>query len=283
MTGAPSRSGGRGHLPRPQGHAALVRDLINQMKTSSDPNYCVRVTADDGERGAQWLRTFQDNEKAIPTILTTSQKLSTGVDARNVRNIVLMRPIGTMIEFKQIIGRGTRLFDGKDYFTIYNFVRAYEHFNDPEWDGEPMEPTAAKPDKRDEKHDGKDDQPGDGEGTSERPRRIKIKLADGKERTIQHMMATSYWSPDGKPMSANQMIEKLFGELPRFFKDDDELRDLWSRPDTRRPYSKGWPKAVLAASSLLRSAGCSMPRTATYSTCWPTSLSPWLRLPDLSA
>ena len=121
-----------------------MRDLINQMKTSSDPNYCVRVTADDGALGEQWLRTFQDNEKTIPTILTTSQKLSTGVDARNVRNIVLMRPINSMIEFKQIIGRGTRLFDGKDYFTIYDFVKAYEHFNDPEWDGEPMEPDASR-------------------------------------------------------------------------------------------------------------------------------------------
>jgi type I restriction enzyme, R subunit len=121
-----------------QAHALLVRDIINQLKTSSDPDYCVRVAADDGERGDQWLRTFQDNDKTIPTILTSSQKLSTGVDARNVRNIVLMRPIGTMIEFKQIIGRGTRLFDGKDYFTIYDFVKAYEHFNDPEWDGEAM-------------------------------------------------------------------------------------------------------------------------------------------------
>ncbi len=121
-----------------------MRDLINQMKTSSDPNYCVRVTADDGALGEQWLRTFQDNEKTIPTILTTSQKLSTGVDARNVRNIVLMRPINSMIEFKQIIGRGTRLFDGKDYFTIYDFVKAYEHFNDPEWDGEPMEPVVRR-------------------------------------------------------------------------------------------------------------------------------------------
>ncbi len=216
-----------------QGHAALVRDIINQMKTSSDPNYCVRVTADDGERGEQWLRTFQDNEKTIPTILTTSQKLSTGVDARNVRNIVLMRPIGTMIEFKQIIGRGTRLFDGKDYFTIYDFVKAYEHFNDPEWDGEPMEPVVARQDARREM----DEQDGEGyvrEPAGERPRTIKITLADGKERTIQHMMATSYWSPDGKPISGNQMVEKLFGELPGLFKDEDELRRLWSRPDTRR-------------------------------------------------
>jgi type I restriction enzyme R subunit len=128
-----------------QEHALAVRDLINQMKASKDPNYCVRVTANDGALGDQHLRTFQDNEKTIPTILTTSQKLSTGVDARNVRNIVLMRPVNSMIEFKQIIGRGTRLFDGKDYFTIYDFVRAYEHFNDPEWDGEPDEPVPPRP------------------------------------------------------------------------------------------------------------------------------------------
>jgi type I restriction enzyme R subunit len=216
-----------------QGHALLVRDLINQMKKSSDPNYCVRVTAEDGALGDQWLRTFQNNDKTIPTILTTSQKLSTGVDARNVRNIVLMRPVGTMIEFKQIIGRGTRLFDGKDYFTIFDFVKAYEHFNDPEWDGEPLEPVVSKPPKPSEP-DGNDARDGEGDDPEERPKKIKIRLADGKERTIQSMMATTYWSPDGKPISANQMIEKLFGELPRFFKDEDELRQLWSKPDTRR-------------------------------------------------
>ena len=123
-----------------QAHALAVRDLINQMKTNEDPNYCQRVTANNGALGDQHLRAFQDNEKTIPTILTTSQKLSTDVDARNIRNIVLMRPISTMIEFKQIIGRGTRIYDGKDYFTIYDFVKAYHHFSDPEWDGEPLDP-----------------------------------------------------------------------------------------------------------------------------------------------
>jgi len=215
-----------------QPHAALVRDLINQMKTGGDPNYCVRVTAEDGALGEQWLRTFQDNEKTIPTILTTSQKLSTGVNARNVRNIVLMRPINSMIEFKQIIGRGTRLFDGKDYFTIYDFVKAYEHFNDPEWDGEPMEPAVVAP--KPPQEPGCEEPETPYEPPAERPKQIKIKLADGKERVIQHMMATSNWSPDGKPISANQMVEKLYGELPRFFKDEDELRRLWSKPDTRK-------------------------------------------------
>ncbi len=217
-----------------QAHAALVRDLINQVKKSSDPNYCVRVTADDGDLGEQWLRTFQDNEKSIPTILTTSQKLSTGVDARNVRNIVLMRPIGTMIEFKQIIGRGTRLFEGKDYFTIYDFVKAYAHFNDPEWDGEPIEPTPARPNKPGDKEDELGERlQAEYEPLPVRPKKIIIKLADGKERVLQYMMATSYWSPDGKPISAVQMVEKLYGELPRLFKDEDELRRIWSRPDTR--------------------------------------------------
>ena len=101
-----------------QEHAATVRNMINQMKTVRDVDYCVRVTADDGSRGEEYLKHFQDNEKHIPTILTTSKKLSTGVDARNVRNIVLLREVKSMIEFKQIIGRGTRLWEGKYYFTI---------------------------------------------------------------------------------------------------------------------------------------------------------------------
>ena len=218
-----------------QDHAAAVRDLINQTKTSPNPNYCERVTARDGALGEQHLKAFQDNEKTIPTILTTSQKLSTGVDARNVRNIVLMRPVNSMIEFKQIIGRGTRLFDGKDYFTIYDFVKAYEHFNDPEWDGEPVEPTPTV--KKPKGGEGEDTQEGGGSEPpepKERPKKIKIKLADGKERTIQSMMATTFWGADGKPLSAAEFLQNLFGELPELFKDEDELRAIWSKPDTRK-------------------------------------------------
>src|SRR5712664_2240507 len=183
-----------------QVHALVVRDLINQMKTSKDPNYCQRVTADDGSLGDQHLRDFQDNEKTTPTILTTSQKLSTGVDARNISNIVLMRPIHSMIEFKQIIGRGTRLYDGKDYFTIYDFVKAHHHFNDPEWDGEPIEPEP-----KEESNRPRIPRPPRPIPEPEPPRkRIQVKLADGKARAIQHMMMTSFWHPDGTPMSAQQ-------------------------------------------------------------------------------
>jgi type I restriction enzyme R subunit len=217
-----------------QAHALLVRDLINQLKTSKDPNYCQRVTADDGELGEQHLRDFQDNEKTIPTILTTSQKLSTGVDARNIRNIVLMRPIRSIIEFKQIIGRGTRLYDGKDYFTIYDFVKAHLHFSDPEWDGEPIEPEPKEP------RPPTPPKPCPVCGQipcicehGPRPKKIKVKLSDGKARNIQHMMATTFWHPDGTPMSAQQFMEMLFGKLPDFFQSEAELRKLWSAPDTR--------------------------------------------------
>lgn len=229
-------------------HAAAVRDLINQYATSSNSNYCHRVTADDGKIGEKHLRDFQDNEKSIPTILTTSQKLSTGVDAPEIRNIVLMRPVNSMVEFKQIVGRGTRLFDGKDYFTVYDFVDAHDHFKDPEWDGEPIEPEG----------EGGEPRPcnicGERPCVCEKPepeacvecgnipcvceitpkKMIKVTLSDHKTREIDSMIKTSFWSPSGKPISAIEFIKQLFGDLPAFFKNESELRKIWSLPSTRR-------------------------------------------------
>jgi type I restriction enzyme R subunit len=238
-----------------QAHAALIRDLINHHSESIDPFYCVRVTANDGELGEQYLRQFQDNEKSIPTVLTTSQKLSTGVDARNVRNIVLLRPINSMIEFKQIIGRGTRLFDGKDYFTIYDFVDAYHLFSDPEWDGDPISPDFCQTCNNEpcicEKQPPKPCKtcnnlpctcekeipppcPDCGFSTCVCKKMAVIILRDGKERRIQHMIATYFLGGDGKPMSAEDFINQLYGQLPSFFKSEAELRQIWSDPVTRK-------------------------------------------------
>ncbi|MDD4983552.1 MAG: DEAD/DEAH box helicase family protein [Candidatus ainarchaeum sp.] len=218
-----------------QNHAQAIRDLINQYKKSKEPNYCVRVAANDGKLGDQYLAEFRDNEKTIPTILTTSQKLSTGVDARNIRNIILMRPINSMIEFKQIVGRGTRLFDGKEFFTIYDFVDAYHHFSDPEWDGEPLDP--AEPPKGGSKSliIKEPSATYDGELEAEsKKKKIKIKLADGKEREIKHMIQTSFWGANGKPISAEEFLQNLYGKLPGFFKNEPELRKIWSNPITRK-------------------------------------------------
>ena len=239
-----------------QAHAALIRDLVNQNKPASiDPNYCVRVTANDGEAGEQSLREFQDNEKSLPTVLTTSHKLSTGVDARNIRNIVLLRPVKQMIEFKQIVGRGTRLFDGKEFFTVYDFVDAYEKFSDPEWDGEPIEEspcevcgqtpcicatTLPEPCAKCGKMPCiciKESPPPCykcGQTPCICTNKIKIKLADGKAREIIHSINTSFLDADGNPISAQQFLHYMFGELPRFFTSEEELRTLWSEPTTRK-------------------------------------------------
>lgn len=253
-----------------QPHAALVRDLINKHKQSDNPDYCVRVTSAEGEIGRQKLADFQDNEKTIPTVLTTSQMLSTGVDARNVRNVVLMRKVGTMTEFKQIIGRGTRLFEDKDHFTIVDFYDNVRHFDDPEWDGEPEgeieiddtgDETTVYPGPGDEGGEVNEPQPPEYEpepdggviSDQEPPKqKLRIRLADGKERLIQHMVETMYFDENGKPVSPQQFLENLFGTLPEFFSDEEKLRELWSNPDTRKRLlaqlsSKGFDEDKLTA------------------------------------
>ncbi|MBT5994169.1 MAG: DEAD/DEAH box helicase family protein [Candidatus Marinimicrobia bacterium] len=250
-----------------QKHALAVRDLINQNADSTNANYCHRVTADDGKLGEQHLRDFQDNEKIIPTILTTSQKLSTGVDAPELKNIVLMRPVNSMIEFKQIIGRGTRLFDGKDYFTLYDFVGAHKHFLDPEWDGDAIkcetcgeltcicEEKPCKvcgdlictcPPKLCKKCN---ESPCICEKPEPEPcvtcgyikcrcyptpKMIKVKISELRVMELDSMVQTSFWSPDGKPISSHEFLTSLFGSLPDFFKDEGQLRAIWSKPDTRK-------------------------------------------------
>ncbi len=217
-----------------QAHAATIRDIINQESGSNAVDYCVRVTSNDGEIGNTHLRQFQDNEKLLPTILTTSQKLSTGVNAQNIRNIVLMRVIKNMIEFKQIIGRGTRVFEGKHYFTIVDFVDAYKHFSDEEWDGEPIEPPEQdeedKPDGEKPETGGENPEPDD-----EKPEKLVIKLSDGKTRELQSMTST-YFMADGKPISAEEFLKKTFDtlQLPSLFESEEKLREIWSNPLTRK-------------------------------------------------
>jgi type I restriction enzyme R subunit len=148
-----------------------------------------------------------------------------------------MRPVNSMIEFKQIVGRGTRLFDGKEYFTIIDFVDAYHHFLDPEWDGEPIDQTTEEVEPIDPKEPKEPREPGPTpEPPEEQPKKLKIKLRDGKEREIQHMVQTSFWSADGKPISAEEFLHNMFGVLPSLFKDENELRSIWSNPQTRKVF-----------------------------------------------
>lgn len=126
-----------------QEHADEMRRLLNNENADlvrEQPDYVCRVTADEGSIGRGHLSTFQDVETQTPTILTTSQLLTTGVDAPTVKNIVLARVVGSISEFKQIIGRGTRVRDdyGKYFFTILDYTgSATRLFADPDFDGDP--------------------------------------------------------------------------------------------------------------------------------------------------
>jgi len=233
-------------------HALMIRDAVNKYKTNSNPNYCVRITASEGKIGDEFLKDFRDNEKMIPTVVTTSRKLSTGVDARNVRFIVLMRNVGSMIEFKQIVGRGTRVYDNKDYFTIVDFYGNDAKFQDPEWDGEPVAVEKPTVKVEDELTDGGsvtygelEDESGevnepvptyDGGQIDDYPepkqKKTVVHLADGKAREIQYSSETLFYL-DGKAVSPQVFLERLFGELPELFKTEDELREKWSDPRTR--------------------------------------------------
>ena len=125
-----------------QEHAEDMRAALhkaNEDLTKQYPHYVARVTAIEGKIGRGHLDDFVDPEKDVPVILTTSKLLSTGIDAPTCRNIVLFKPIGSMVEFKQIIGRGTRLYPDKDklWFTILDYAGATRLFADPDFDGEP--------------------------------------------------------------------------------------------------------------------------------------------------
>lgn len=238
-----------------QEHAMVVRDMVNMNKKRPDSNYCERVTADDGDEGEKVLRQFQNNEKLRPTILTTSRKLSTGVDARNVRNIVLMRPVNNIVEFKQIIGRGTRLFDGKYYFTIYDFVGASKNFQDAEWDGDPHcldcgnYPCTCKRKPRysdmiddDEFSSHVSEPPEPCEVCGHLPctcdakikrKTIVVKLSD-KHKLMLYTDWTERFQYDDKLLTIEEFIQELFGQIPLFFKGEEDLRKKWQHPDTRQ-------------------------------------------------
>ncbi len=146
----------------------------------------------------------------------------------------MLRPVNNIVEFKQIVGRGTRLFDGKYFFTIYDFVNASERFKDPEWDGEPIEPiiTDPEPDNANDEEDNSVVNEDQAEYIT-KPK-IKVKLANGKEHQIEHNVNSTFIGHDGKPMTVQEFLNSLYGKFPILFDSEDELRQIWSNPITRK-------------------------------------------------
>lgn len=256
-----------------QNHAMQIRDVINRMSKKKHPFYCVRVTADDGDKGEEQLRLFQQNDKLIPTVLTTSQKLSTGVDARNVRNIVLLRPVNSIIEFKQIIGRGTRLFDEKYFFTIYDFVNASSHFADPDWDGQPVcekcgnDPCTCgtgplPPPPRVcpvcgqrpcicEKPPRVCPVCGNLPCTCPKKKPIEIKLSAKHKRQITVAWEEKFMF-DGNLIGVAEFIQILYGKLGEYCGSEDELREKWKNPESRAKFLQTLAEAGFEMDKLKR-------------------------------
>lgn len=242
-----------------QEHAAEMRqellnlnsDLIQQY-----PDYVCRVTADEGAIGITHLSHFQDVDKPTPVILTTSQLLTTGVDAEMVKNVVLARVVGSRAEFKQIIGRGTRLnVDyGKEYFNIIDFTgTATRHFADADFDGDPArieevtvdefgdvvstiadEITTVEDAEGDyaveSEHD--DDSRGKVEIITEPPEEPRKFYIDGGEvEVIGHLIYDL--DTDGKKLQVVKYTEYSGRAVRTLYPTRDALQSAWVSPDTR--------------------------------------------------
>lgn len=239
-----------------QEHAAEMRqELINLNSDLARqyPNYVCRVTADESDIGLAHLADFQDVDKTTPVILTTSQLLTTGVDAEMVRNVVLARVVGSRSEFKQIIGRGTRLkVDyGKEYFNIIDFTgTATQHFADPDFDGDParievvtidesgaqlrMEATEQAPTEDEAPYALPEErlEPNVGYPLGEPPVEPRKFYIDGGEvEVIGHLVFDL--DPDGRKLQVVKYTEYSGRALRTLYPTREALQSKWANPDTR--------------------------------------------------
>ncbi len=226
-----------------QEHADDLRRALNNLNADlarQHPDYVVRVTADEGKIGGGHLGRFMDVEQATPVIVTTSRLLTTGVDVPTCRNIVLVRVIRSMTEFKQIIGRGTRVRDdyGKLWFSILDYTgSATRLFADPEFDGEPIaiqkqdiqeepEPEAAVEPEPPEPDEGEPLPPDDGEGE-----RRKFYFDGGQVEIAAHIVYEL--DPDGRQLRTVRFTDYTAEKVRTLFPNAAEMRQAWSDPRAR--------------------------------------------------
>ena len=231
-----------------QEHAADMRQALNNLNTDltrQHADYVCRVTSEEGDVGRGHLGRFQELETTTPVILTTSQLLTTGVDAPTCKNIVLARVVNSMTEFKQMIGRGTRVRDdyGKLYFNILDYSgSATRLFADPDFDGDPVLITEEQVDEvgvtvpktyeiieeqpvMAEKEDTfqiSDDREGE---------RRKFYFDGGQVEIIAHIVHEL--DPDGKQLRVVKFTEYTADKVRTLYPSAPELREQWANPEKR--------------------------------------------------
>lgn len=221
-------------------HAERMRQaLVNENSdlVAENPKYIMRITGDNQEGKAQ-LDNFIDEESLYPTIVTTSKLMTTGVDCKTCKLIVLDNNIGSMTEFKQIIGRGTRLSlnYGKEYFTIMDFRNSSRLFADPDFDGEPVqiyEPNEENgddivpPDEGNESDDNFGGDSGDGEIKETHG---KYRVGDVEVKVISERV--QYYDKDGKLITESIKDYSKKNILDEF-SDLDTFLNRWNSEDKK--------------------------------------------------
>lgn len=229
-----------------QEHASEMRAALANLNAdlmAKHPDYVCRVTADEGDIGRGHLGRFQDVETTTPTILTTSQLLTTGVDAPTCKNVVLARIVGSMTEFKQIIGRGTRVRDDYDklWFNIIDYTgSATRLFADPDFDGDPARIT-----EEELQQDGKtktvldtyDEQaeppatPGPAVNEPPPEERRKFYFDGGQVEIAAHLVYEL--DPTGKQLRVVRYTDYAADSVRTLCASAPELRALWADPVKR--------------------------------------------------
>jgi len=230
-----------------QEHASEMRQALNNLNSDpakNFPDYVCRVTADEGDIGRGYLSKFQDVETQTPVVLTTSQLLTTGVDVPTCKNIVIARVVGSMTEFKQIIGRGTRVRDdyGKLWFNIIDYTgSATRHFADREFDGDPAFISEEEIDAAGKKIKEKiidDGKPTidivEGEPIIQEPPpvgRRKYYFDEGHVEIASHLVYEL--DPDGKQLRVLKYSDYAAEKVRTLYPSAPELRQKWANPSER--------------------------------------------------
>jgi type I restriction enzyme R subunit len=232
-----------------QEHALDMRKALKNLNTDLviiHPDYIERVVSDEGKFGRGHLDDFQDPENETPVILTTSQMLTTGVDAPTCRNIVLFRPIGSMVDFKQIIGRGTRVLEekGKFWFNIIDYVGATRLFYDPAFDGDPVRVTKTILDKKGQEIETEDSE----EGTLESPHPGPLPEGEGDRGQISELPRKYYLDdvmvyivgeqafeldPEEHVLRTVQFTDYVIENVRRLNLTEAHLLQSWPKPEQR--------------------------------------------------
>jgi type I restriction enzyme R subunit len=249
-----------------QEHADDMRRELNNLNsdlTKDHPDYVVRIVSDEGDVGRGHLDRFMDIETETPVLVTTSQLLTTGVDVPLCKNIVLFRIVNSMTDFKQIIGRGTRVRDdyGKLFFTILDYTgSATKLFADPDFDGEPAVLTEEELDDEgrrikittlrpfEEPTDGPPTMTDDSEGE---PRKFYV-----NEGTVEITADTVYdLDQDGKRIRAISYTEYAGKEVRSMFTSAADLRSKWSSAQQRKAIVESFEDRGISLEQLLRTSG----------------------------